>query len=143
MDPVTAFSCLLASIRDEYIRTGRAATVPDINQGLCEHFALDVVDRWPHGGVQVMDDHDFGRFTWLHKFVRYGGRFYDAEAVEGVQDWRDLPLFAAEYALGGSMYGLPPRYGPAARLALVPRRPCDGPDPDNPYVYVPIPMDPA
>ena len=89
-----------------------------------------------------MDDREFGRFTWFHKFVRYAGRFYDAEAVDGVTDWRDLPLFAAEYARGGgTAIGLPPRYGPAPRVELIPRRSCDGLDPDNPYVYIPVPMD--
>lgn len=31
--------------------------------------------------------------TTQHAFVKLNGRYYDAEALEGVEDWRCLPIF--------------------------------------------------
>jgi hypothetical protein len=58
-----------------------------INSGECEDFLMAMADMLP--GVFEMDH--LG-----HIFARIDNRYYDAEAPEGVDDWRDLPYFQRE-----------------------------------------------
>lgn len=74
-----------------------------INCGLCEDFAIDlivVMGGDPYRGSDdiwmawhdEMPDCTEDEATWhAHCFVVYQGRYYDSEAPEGVNHWRDLP----------------------------------------------------
>jgi len=67
-----------------------------INNGLCEDFAYHVADICDDARVDAPENHGFspmdGRYGG-HVWISDGEKFYDAEAPEGVSDWRRLPLF--------------------------------------------------
>ena len=79
----------------------------EINEGLCEDFAQDLIKImnrvWGYdlesfwGEDLIMNE--TGK-SWeeidpidSHCFVEFDGTYYDSEAPEGVQNWKDLPLF--------------------------------------------------
>lgn len=69
----------------------RVETPADINRRYCRYVAETVVDR-------VGDDHDVqiledGGRGFVHTWIRHDGRHYDAECIEGVTDYRNLPFF--------------------------------------------------
>ena len=100
-----------------------------INQGDCEPFAEGLRERLREchdehavltlgscevGAMGEEDDHSSGPVhVWL--FVR--GRHRDAEAPDGVEDWRALPFFRRWYASG--RYPEPQGPYPAQRYALM------------------------
>jgi hypothetical protein len=53
-----------------------------INRGKC--FAWAYLAHLMFEGVELWD-------TNCHAFVKAGNRFYDAERLQGVEDWRELP----------------------------------------------------
>jgi hypothetical protein len=59
----------------------------DINCGRCEDWAYRVAELVGKG-VTVYDPEDE-----CHTFIKYRGKFYDAECPNGVSDWKQLPLF--------------------------------------------------
>jgi len=70
----------------------------EINCGNCEEFASDVVDILKNGSCAVWHDNmtdctELESFWWSHKFIIHGERFYDSECSEGVDAWRELPVF--------------------------------------------------
>ena len=77
----------------------------DINNGPCEEFAMEVIDRsgLPYAGPtwEIYEDSTDGVALPGHVWAVHGGRNYDAEAPDGVDDWRDLPLFRRIRGLPG------------------------------------------
>lgn len=137
---------LIREVRERMLQEGLVKTLPEINSGLCEDFALDVAslfsertglpqdtltdfevvnfikidpvtgfaydaggpfdrellaEHWP--GVRPPDGLDWddldrlsadaGFSAGTHVFMFAEGRFYDAEAPEGVESFFDLPFF--------------------------------------------------
>jgi hypothetical protein len=82
----------------------------DINDGCCGDFAADVASR-VDGAKEIWGDEleeefwDMGIEHWIedhadaHCFIEYNGRYYDAEAPEGVDHPRDLPLYINHFAI--------------------------------------------
>ena len=75
----------------------KCADAYDINCGYCEIWAENVrgVNKWwPKSDkkhtVEALTD-DCLRFGG-HVFIRFKGRFYDAECPQGVKSWKQLPL---------------------------------------------------
>lgn len=76
-----------------------------INCGLCEEFATDVLKRLGHPYKDETDErcmlwHDNmpdcteeEAAHWSHCFIKWDGKFYDSECPEGVTEWRKLPIF--------------------------------------------------
>lgn len=91
--PVTA---ILREILDEATRMGDSPR--DINGGYCADVATIVWERFPL--VEIVDDEELGRDIYTHTFLRFEGRYYDIEALEGVVDWRDLPIFGRQRSEG-------------------------------------------
>ena len=70
----------------------------DINNGCCEEWAervLEILDQEKSGIFS-----DFGRWDTVpgladtnHVFIFVDGKFYDAECLEGVVDYMELPIF--------------------------------------------------
>jgi hypothetical protein len=71
-------------------------TAWDINNGLCEAFAQDVLEIC---GGETRDCYGL----WLdeipgfvgdgdHYVIYFAGKYYDAECPNGVDDWHDIPL---------------------------------------------------
>ena len=97
---------VLIKIRDELLDSMRAngfwyndelrhdATTWDINNGLCEDFGETVIEHVPDAECDwadaLLDDDD----APAHYVVIWHDRYYDAECVEGVDNVRDLPIFA-------------------------------------------------
>lgn len=68
-----------------------------INDGLCEDFAHHVVNLVddPEVRMDFPENHGndaLGRFGG-HVWITDGDKYYDAEAPEGVEDWKSLPFF--------------------------------------------------
>lgn len=84
---------LLRILREEgfyYERIKRFdATTWDVNCGYCEDFAEAVVKRIPSAEIKWLDEEDE---NISHCVVVYQGKYYDAECLEGVEDWHNLPL---------------------------------------------------
>jgi hypothetical protein len=67
----------------------------DINRGRCVDWAELVCDRIPGAEMDERDDPHSGM---LHTFVVLGGRCYDAECLDGVNDAAGLPCFSHPWA---------------------------------------------
>lgn len=77
-----------------------AAKLPEkINSGWCGWFAEELRQRLieaKHHSAHTAETADFARTksVWhSHAWVTCEGKHYDAEALEGVDDWQDLPFF--------------------------------------------------
>ena len=82
-------------------------TSRNINNGLCEDFALDVIqvmrDAWGFSrifevwGEDKMMEETGDEWTSVeitsHCFIEFRGRYYDSETPGGVDDWKKLPCF--------------------------------------------------
>lgn len=55
-----------------------------INSGSCEEFAERL---WEVSGGEMLE------LPFAHLWVKWRGKHYDAEALEGVASWRSLPFF--------------------------------------------------
>lgn len=77
----------------------------DINNGGCEDFAMELIDRLggyvtdaegrpTDNGPYELDTNNFCEWLPNHVWVFYEGKHYDAECPQGVDSWKDLPLFA-------------------------------------------------
>jgi len=69
-------------------------TTWDVNNGLCIEFADRVVREVPEAIVR----HDEGPAAMGHWFVEFQGRFYDAESLEGVGYYWQLPIYTVNRA---------------------------------------------
>lgn len=67
--------------------------VEDINAGHCGVFGKDLCSILPGATRHWNYELDQCAPGGDHCFVRWQNRWYDAEAPEGVDDWRDLPFF--------------------------------------------------
>ena len=66
----------------------------DINNGYCEEFAYGVLAELPPSDdtfVVWLEDEIEG--APAHYVLAVGGRYYDAEAIDGVDTLTDLPIF--------------------------------------------------
>ena len=91
----------------------------EINNGLCSDFCDDVCERLgnPNNlyGVDIHAMKDYYRyfaceFDVCHVVINCeidgdGVRFYDAECIEGVEHWLDLPLCKKAFAYCGKPVG--------------------------------------
>ena len=63
----------------------------DINGGNCDEFAWKIHKKLK--GVLVYEVDFFKSDLPRHFWVKYRGRFYDAECLRGVKDYIKLPIF--------------------------------------------------
>ena len=83
----------------------------DINCGDCRPFGMDVENKIP--GSELVWSSDMPDFQGPqfddefnerdvydpddpeadHAFIKYNGKYYDAECVDGVCNWRELPIY--------------------------------------------------
>lgn len=89
---------LLAEMRaegpDQYLYGGDVTGFPlpwDINNGWCETYGEMVRERLPEAECAWLDELTDDDTVPNHYVVIYRGRYYDAECVDGVTDWRNLP----------------------------------------------------
>lgn len=82
---------ILAEILAEMRGEGMSEPLPwDVNNGWCEEFGVRAEGRIP-GAYGEWDDEDNGGVG--HYIVFYEGRAYDAEALDGRDDPRHLPIY--------------------------------------------------
>jgi len=94
----------IKATRDSFITNNLAPNAYEINNGLCEEFAMSVIGVG--FGIALWQDEldQVTPLTWgevkeeiegycHHCFILYNGKFYDAECPEGVTHPKDLPLF--------------------------------------------------
>lgn len=65
----------------------------EINAGMCEDFASDVVGIFPEAKAIWDDELPGGPCNGGHCVVCYRGEYYDAECPEGVENWNELPIY--------------------------------------------------
>lgn len=69
-----------------------------INCGMCEDFAMDLIEIVGRGEVcwwDCMPDSKPNEAYWpSHAFAMIDGKIYDSQSPEGVIDWRDLHIYA-------------------------------------------------
>jgi hypothetical protein len=84
-------SAILAEMADIGVydeRTGRLSHDPtpaDVNRGWCGEFAAAVVSRFPQAEARWLDELGVGGDAAGHMVVVFGGRYYDAECLDGVE----------------------------------------------------------
>ena len=76
-------------VRAEYSRSGYEDP-EELNDGWCGFFADKIIAAL--GGGELAEVKHANGLT-SHEFVLYGGRYYDAEDPDGVDDWHDLKYF--------------------------------------------------
>jgi hypothetical protein len=84
----------IIQLRERYIND-LAIPLDRINNGWCAEFAEDVLKELGGSpdGVTIHEDSELGNYDYSHTFLKFEGKFYDAEAPDGVEDWTRLPLF--------------------------------------------------
>ena len=68
----------------------------DINCGYCNEFAGNIEKKCLEAEVACPSyylEEDEADEYQIHDFILFNGKFYDAECIDGVNDWRDLPIF--------------------------------------------------
>lgn len=108
------FKTILSQIRDSFLEkmkekgfwlNGKRRHDPfpwDINNGLCEDFALEVLKHVPK--AEMVDIVDFEGtkneekncdllLEFSHFWILWNGKHYDAECIDGVKIHRELPFF--------------------------------------------------
>ena len=82
----------------------RVISAYDVNCGLCEEWGERVREIYREAtGKDDVDVLDPGNMTGDpddslsgHVFLRFEGKFFDAECTEGVANWQQLPLFVKQ-----------------------------------------------
>lgn len=65
----------------------------EINNGCCEEWAEEVKFNISKTYKFCIWETVFGLADTIHLFVQIDGRFYDAECLDGVDDYMQLPIF--------------------------------------------------
>jgi len=67
----------------------------EINNGLCESWAIDVQEALKTTGHRVgIWETVFALADTTHVFLQIDGKFYDAECLDGVDSYMQLPIFS-------------------------------------------------
>ena len=92
---MSKFQSVLIEVRNQLISDKFPKTPYDINCGFCADFATLVWEKMNrdqsiliHNDEEMMPEQEYS-----HTFLEYENLFYDAECLEGVDDWTDLPTF--------------------------------------------------
>lgn len=96
------FEAFVALVTKKYI--AECGSAYKVNCGACEDFANEIVEKFPEaeavsaeqvgadeGGCLILNGVELDFFG--HVWVWYKDKHYDAEAPQGVLDWKDLPIF--------------------------------------------------
>ena len=89
---------MIAEIIDDLVSTWGISPY-DINNGECSEFTHSVIEQMGGDSNELYElytsnfDPDWITELPLHVWILYKGRHYDAEAPEGVDNWRELPIF--------------------------------------------------
>lgn len=85
---------VLREVRDKLLSnpvSPRVEEPADINLHHCRYVAETVADQTPDNiNIEILED---GGRGFAHTWLWCDGRHYDAECIDGVDDYRDLPFF--------------------------------------------------
>lgn len=89
------------SALNEWLVENNLPDAYSVNNGGCENFAIAVQDFIPGSDIIGTDNVD-GWDSPLpgHIWLTDGSKHYDSEALDGVVDWKDLPIFKRAIARG-------------------------------------------
>ena len=72
-------------------------TAKEINNGYCADFATVVWEELGYPDeLNFHNDEELADVDYSHTFLEYNGMYYDAECIEGIDDWTQLPSFTNE-----------------------------------------------
>ncbi len=83
---------IIFSLRKQWKKQG--FTPFEINNGNCDIFADEIAQKIPKAKTTATDYVNMDEFT--HWYVKYKGKFFDAECPYGVKDYLKLPTFKRE-----------------------------------------------
>ena len=87
----TAFNAeLIDTINDEYMEDFTTLKPEEINDGYCDLWAAQFVDKF---GGEHQWSFDFPSDPNGHSWVLNRGKYYDAEIPSGVSQLKDIPYF--------------------------------------------------
>ena len=68
-----------------------SCSIEEINNGQCEDFMMNLISELPEDAIErtIPFDSELPGHYW----VEFRGKHYDAETPDGVNDWRELPIF--------------------------------------------------
>jgi len=86
---------------DETLKSNdwKELTPQQINDGNCDSFADDVqttMENHQWTGCSVQETDFMNSEEPGHFFLKYGNKFYDAQCIEGVSDYHQLPIMKRE-----------------------------------------------
>ena len=82
----------MEEVRDSFLNSdGFPYIIEDINNGFCADFAQLIWEKFP--SVHILSDDDMTGGEYSHTFFEFEDKYYDAECIEGIDDWTQLPTF--------------------------------------------------
>lgn len=86
--------------QDLYVRDWEELTPEMCNDGFCDIFASIFIEEYP-GAELWRTETSISPYIFGHVWVKYKGKFYDAETPYGVEDWKDIPYVQRIYKAVG------------------------------------------
>lgn len=88
------FQAMLIQVRDNIIGPDFPTNAREINNGYCADFATAVwQDLHCHPDIDIFNDEELADVDYSHTFLKFREMYYDAECIEGTDDWTQLPTF--------------------------------------------------
>jgi hypothetical protein len=87
-----SISDIIKCLRLAYYKMYKVKPI-DINDGMCDDFAVDICDIIKGAKRHWDDEKDPELFGGIHCFIEYKSYFYDAECPQGVNHWLNLPYY--------------------------------------------------
>jgi hypothetical protein len=82
--------------QDLYVKDWDELTPEMCNDGFCDIFAEKFREEYP--GAELWGTKaSLNAWSFGHVWVKYKGKFYDAETPNGVSDWKDIPYVQRLY----------------------------------------------
>jgi hypothetical protein len=88
------FQAMLIEVRDSLINDEFPKNAREINNGYCADFATAVwMNLKNHPDILFHNDEELADVDYSHTFLEFQDMYYDAECIEGTDDWTQLPTF--------------------------------------------------
>lgn len=72
----------------------KSYTVHHINNGYCADLAHIVWESFGRSNeIEIYSDEELGADDYTHTFIKFNDLYYDAECLDGEEDWTQLPIF--------------------------------------------------
>jgi len=86
---------ILKDFTRKFLKKNKLKTEYDINNGNCDDWATEVNKIIPLTKILGTPDYYFIKYDWAvgHFWIKYKGKHYDAENINGVKNWKDLKIF--------------------------------------------------